>query len=204
MTFSIESAERLPADFYCRKTADVARALIGKTIVHRTAGTITGGIVVETEAYLHRNDPASHSARGRTASNESMFLRPGTLYVYPIHAKYCLNAVTEEAGTGAAVLIRAIEPTIGIETMCGRRGQSDLRRLTTGPAMLCQALSIDRSDDGRCLVGDSDLGIFLNTADDHRRRIVATKRIGISKAQHRNLRFVDMNSRFLSRPVPKR
>ena len=181
----------------------VARDLIGKALLHRVDDRWLGGWIVETEAYLHHRDPASHSARGRTASNASMFAAPGTLYVYPIHAKVCLNAVTEPLGRGAAVLIRAIEPVWGIERMMSARGHQDLRRLTRGPAMLCQALHIDRRDDGRDLTTDPDLGIF-DPATAERRQVQATKRIGISKAQHRNLRFVDPESQHVSRKVNPR
>ncbi|MDM4017411.1 DNA-3-methyladenine glycosylase [Roseiconus lacunae] len=222
MTKQTKYAERLPESFFQRETTKVARDLIGKVIAHYLDGDWVGGSIVETEAYLHSDDPASHSARGQTPSNASMFDRPGILYVYPIHAKHCLNAVTEAKGRGAAVLIRAIEPLWGIETMQRKRRQQDLRRLTRGPAMLCQALAIDRDDDGRCLVSDPNLGLFeLKTAPttvhsltmasiDPRATvstgpptIVATPRIGISKAQRLKLRFVDSRSRFLSRPMPK-
>lgn len=127
-----------------------------------------------------------------------MFAGPGTLYVYPIHAKHCLNAVTQSEGEGCAVLIRAIEPVWGVDAMRALRMIHDDRRLTTGPAMLCQALAIDRKDDGRCLLEDQQLGIFEATAS--KPDVRATKRIGISKAVDRKLRFVDANSRFLSRP----
>ncbi|WP_158222567.1 DNA-3-methyladenine glycosylase [Rhodopirellula sp. MGV] len=206
MTFPIDQAKRLPPAFYQNHTANVAQDLIGKAIAHRVRQTWVGGVIVETEAYLHSGDPASHSARGKTASNASMFDRPGVMYVYPIHAKHCLNAVTEDTGIGAAVLIRAIEPLWGLEMMCERRGlmgelrgHTERRRLTTGPAMLCQALGIDRRDDGRCFVTDPDLG-FFDLGPPQKRRIVATPRIGISKAQHRKLRFIDADSKFLSRP----
>lgn len=193
-------ADRLSSAFYQRATALVARELIGKALLHQVDGQWLGGWIVETEAYLDSRDPASHSARGKTASNAAMFATAGTLYVYPIHAKYCLNAVTQKSGEGAAVLIRAIEPVWGIESMRRSRGLEDLKRLTRGPAMLCQALQIDRQDDHRCLVSDSRLGIF----DDPfvlPREVASTKRIGISKAKHRNLRFVDLNSMFVSRRI---
>lgn len=200
MSRVLPCANRLPTSFYARATSIVARELIGKALLHRVDDRWLGGWIVETEAYLDRGDPASHSARGKTASNASMFSAPGTLYVYPIHAKYCLNAVTQDIGQGAAVLIRAIEPIWGVEVMKEARGQQDLKRLTCGPAMLCQALRIDRSDDGRCLISDADLGVFEDP-DVGSRIIKATKRIGISKATHRNLRFVDTQSSYLSRRI---
>ena len=189
---------RLRSSFYDRPTSTVARDLIGKAVLHRVGDAWLGGWIVETEAYLHRGDPASHAARGLTASNASMFADPGTLYVYPIHAKHCMNAVTEAAGVGAAVLIRAIEPIWGIEQMKQARGFDDPRRLTRGPAMLCQALQIDRGDDRRSLLNDQRLGVF-DLDDAPRRKVRATTRIGISKAQNRKLRFVDPRSIYLSR-----
>ena len=129
-----------------------------------------------------------------------MFAAPGTLYVYTIHAKFCMNAVTQQIGEGTAVLIRAIEPIWGIPEMQHNRGQEDLRKLTRGPAMLCQALQVVLEDDGRSLTEDPRLGIYeFPTRSNH--RIVSGKRIGISKAAHRNLRFVDPDSRFLSRRI---
>ncbi|MEO1529408.1 MAG: DNA-3-methyladenine glycosylase [Planctomycetota bacterium] len=196
---SLPLTNRLPRSFYDRPTSEVARDLIGKALLHHVDGCWRGGWIVETEAYLHQRDPASHSARGPTRSNASMFEAPGTLYVYPIHAKYCLNAVTQAKGEGTAVLIRAIEPVWGVESMRIARGIEAIKRLTSGPAMLCQALSVSRDDDGRCLIQDPRLGIFT---DDNRpaSKVATTKRIGISKAVDRKLRFVDSASRFLSRP----
>ncbi len=154
-------------------------------------------MIVETEAYLAENDPACHAIRGRTPSNSSMFGPPGTLYVYPIHAKYCMNAVTEAKGTGSAALIRAIEPIWGIDAMRSVRPYDDLRRLTRGPAMLCEALQIDRRCDGLYLTSDRDIFI-ANTAWNNEFQIVATPRIGISRATEPLLRFVVAGNRFVS------
>ena len=156
-----------------------------------------GGMIVETEAYLSEGDPACHASRGMTASNASMFGPPGTLYVYPIHAKHCMNLVTEQPGKGSAVLIRAIEPLWGIDRMQINRGHTDLRRLTRGPGMLCQALQIDRNWDGVRLNGDCEL-ILAQLDRPSDMEIVATKRIGISKAKTELLRFVIVGNRFVS------
>ena len=193
--------DRLPETFYDRCTIEVAQDLIGKAILRRVGEDWLGGWIVETEAYLDRGDPASHSARGPTAGNASMFAGPGTLYVYPIHAKYCMNAVTQGQGIGSAVLIRAIDPVWGIESMRRFRNHVDLNRLTTGPAKLCQAIHIDRRDDGRNLIDDETIGIF-KLPNEPKRRVRAGKRIGISKAKQRNLRFVDVDSNYLSRKLP--
>ena len=197
-----DCGERLTKDFYAGDTKTVARKLIGKALLRKFEDQWIGGWIVETEAYLAARDPASHSARGQTPSNASMFGPAGTLYVYPIHAKYCLNAVTEAGNVGCAVLIRAIEPVWGIDTMMELRAQHDLRRLTRGPAMLCQALAVDRSHDGLDLPTDEEITI-AESKNNHSRRVIAGKRIGISKAKDRLLRFVDADSEFLSRRLAK-
>lgn len=181
------SKNRLPHSFYDRDPKLVARELLGMSLLRKTRGKWIGGQIVETEAYLAQGDAASHSARGKTAGNASMFGPPGTLYVYPIHAKYCLNAVTQSPGTGSAVLIRAIEPVWGLPAMQRQRGTDDLSRLTRGPAMLCQALCVDRSLDFSDLVQSTNVGIFQSgqTAS----RVCRTTRIGVTKAQKRKLRF---------------
>lgn len=126
-----------------------------------------------------------------------MFGPAGRFYVYPIHAKHCCNAVTGPAGQGSAVLIRAIEPIWGVEVMRRLRGQSDPRRLTRGPGMICQALAIDRTDDGLDLVTDPAVYIapMGETTDAE---IVSRPRIGISKAKDLPLRFFFRGNRFVS------
>jgi DNA-3-methyladenine glycosylase len=171
--------------------------LLGKQLLRYTADQWVGGFIVETEAYLADDDPASHSARGETPGNAAMFDQPGTLYVYPIHAKYCLNAVTERRGVGCAVLIRAIEPAVGIQVMAANRGHDDPRRLTRGPAMLCQALAVDRRQDGIDLV-TSDT-IMITAGHEHApAAVTSTPRIGISAATEKPLRFFVDGNRFVS------
>ncbi|WP_146514275.1 DNA-3-methyladenine glycosylase [Rubripirellula amarantea] len=198
MTNLFESSERLSRDFYNRPTEIVAQDLIGKALVRWIDGAMLGGIIVETEAYLPEGDLASHSSRGKTRSNAAMFGPPGLLYVYPIHAKYCLNAVTQATGEGAAVLIRAIKPVWGIDQMKSHRRQSELNKLTRGPAMLCQALDVTRSLDGIDLTQDQRIGIFHHLSDSST-RIVSDRRVGISKSEHLSLRFLDGDSRYVSR-----
>ena len=147
---------------------------------------------METEAYLASGDLASHSARGQTKSNAAMFGPAGTLYVYPIHAKHCMNVVTDRLGKGSAVLIRAIEPVWGIDQMIKNRGTDRLRQLTRGPAMLCQALRIDRLQDKIDLMRDDE--ILIGEGVQPTLDIVATPRIGISNDADLLLRFfVDGN-----------
>jgi DNA-3-methyladenine glycosylase len=187
---------RLPRPFYDRPVHDVARDLLGKVLVRHLGDEWLAGRIVETEAYA-RDDPASHSFRGPTARNRSMFGPPGHLYVYKIYSFHeCCNVVTGPEGVGHAVLLRALEPLLGIPTMEQRRGINHLHLLCSGPARLCQALGITLQDDGTDLCGEE---IFI--ADDGYvvREIAATPRIGISVATERHWRYVIPDSSFLSR-----
>src|SRR5688572_18896117 len=107
----------LPRDFYARDPAIVARELIGKRLIRQTGEGVSAGRIVEVEAYLSKRDPACHASRGMTRRNATMFGAAGHAYVYMIHSRWCLNAVTEDVGLGSAVMIRAIEPLAGIEQM---------------------------------------------------------------------------------------
>lgn len=180
--------KRLPRSFYDRPTESVARDLLGKALLREIAGEWVGGWIVETEAYLPKGDRASHSARGKTPGNAAMFGPPGTLYVYPIHAKYCMNTVTEAEGSGCAVLIRALEPVWGIKRMQDNRGTHELRRLTRGPAMLCQALHVDRAFDNIDLLTSSVI-LITEGSQSTSARVTKSPRIGISKSKDRKLRF---------------
>ena len=185
----------LPRTFYDRDTVEVARELLGKVLVSRIGGQFTGGVIVETEAYLSANDPACHAARGQTARNACMFGPPGHLYVYWIHAKHCLNAVTESSGRASAVLIRALEPLWGVETMAARRGTHVVRDLARGPARLCEALSVNKAQNGIDLTSNRDVSIHPWVDGGSVR---ATPRIGISQATDLPLRFFLDRNPFVS------
>lgn len=160
----------------------------------------TAGIIVETEAYL-TGDPASHAFRGRTARNEQMFGSPGKAYVYRSHGFWaCLNLVTQAEGVPEAVLIRALEPTDGIELMKARRAKDDVRQLCSGPGKLCQAVGIDLRHNGADLVEGP---LRVEDTGSGPVKVAATTRIGISVATDKDWRFCDSESSYLSRPVSR-
>ncbi|MBC7288156.1 MAG: DNA-3-methyladenine glycosylase [Armatimonadetes bacterium] len=139
-----EWGPRLDREFYLRDAREVAKDLLGMLLVRISPEGPTGGLIVETEAYLGPDDPGSHAARGRTARNAAMWAIGGTAYVYRIYGiHHCLNVVTGPGGAPQAVLIRALEPRVGTELMRRRRGVERLIDLCSGPARLCQALDID-------------------------------------------------------------
>lgn len=188
----------LPREFYDRDPVVVARELLGKRLVRRSAGGLCSGRIVEAEAYLAERDSACHARGGRNRKNATMFGPPGHAYVYIIHARYCLNAVTEVAGRPSAILIRAIEPVQGIEQMQVRRGTERLLDLARGPARLCEALDIDRRHDGIDLTVPGELWIAEDPLFDSAPRIVRSRRIGVTSAHGRLLRFSLAGSPFVS------
>ena len=190
----------LTRGFYHRDPVTVARELIGKHLVRRTSHGLWSGVIVETEAYLAADDPASHSFRGRTRKNATMFGRAGLLYVYPIHARHCLNAVTESRGIASAVLIRAVMPLHGIELMQQRRRCQSID-LARGPARLCQAFDVDRRLDGWDLTRGTR--IWIEQPDDavvSDQQIVVSPRIGVTSGHGLELRFFLKDSPFVSGP----
>lgn len=184
----------IPRSFFDRDVLIVARELIGASLLFDGVG----GTIVETEAY-HHEDPASHTYRGQTPSNATMFGPPGHAYVYRSYGiHWCINFVCGPAGEGNAVLIRALAPTSGIETMGARRGTDDPRKLCAGPGRLCQALGITRAQDGHALTAPP---FALARAKTHL-EITIGPRIGISQAREKPWRFGAAGSPFLSKPFP--
>jgi DNA-3-methyladenine glycosylase len=172
----------------------LAPALIGVSLLVDGIG----GVIVETEAY-DRADPASHSFAGPTARNAVMFGSPGLAYVYRSYGlHWCLNVVCG-AEPGGAVLIRALQPTHGLDRMAERRGLTDPRLLCAGPGRLCQALAVGKAHDGRPMTEVP----FAMLAPTESLQRVAGPRIGISKAVDRPWRFGAAGSLFLSRPFPR-
>jgi len=168
----------LPRSFYARNTVNVAKDLLGKTLVRKIKGKIVSGIIIETEAYRYKDDPASHAFRGLTERNKVMFGEVGTAYVYFTYGMhYCVNAVarsnTFDAG---AVLIRSIKPVKGINEMIKNRKIDLISNLTNGPAKLTQALQITKMQYGEDLTRVSSLFITEGIKTD---KISSSPRIGI-------------------------
>ncbi len=190
--------ERLRRAVLPRDTQALARALIGKLLLRRLDdGSVLCGRIVETEAY-GRDDPASHAYRGPTRRNASMFLRHAHAYVYLIYGiSSCLNVSAEDAGIGAAVLVRALEPLAGLDAMRRLRGRAGIADadLARGPGNLCRAFAIDTGLDGL----DLDLDPRLWLADDGSRPAVGTSvRIGITRAADVPHRYYARGSRAVS------
>ena len=181
-------------EFFDRSVHVVARELIGC----RLAVGETAGVIVETEAY-EASDPACHAYIGKTARNEVLFGPPGHAYVYLSYGIHSLlNFVTEPEGTASAVLIRALEPTDGIELMRERRGRNDLEGLCSGPGKLAEALGVDLSLNGADLLEPP----FKLREGTKRGEIVTSERIGITKAAELPWRYSAAGSRYVSRPWP--
>lgn len=194
----------LPCSFYNRPTEQVARDLVGKVLV-RTV--ISGGrrfrlsgVIVETEAYGHGDDPASHAHRGQTNRNAVMFGQVGRAYVYFTYGTHhCVNVSARSHNAAAgAVLIRGLEPVEGTGEMIKSRNIDDIRMLASGPGRLTQALQITLGQNGLDMTRRQS-GLWIE--DGAERKVVATTRIGITRAADRKWRFVDPSSTFLSRRV---
>lgn len=202
---------RLGPEFFDQPAVTLARAFLGQVLVRRLAdGTELRGRIVETEAYLGPEDEAAHSRGGRqTPRNRGMFMKPGTLYVYIIYGMYfCLNVSSQ--GAGACVLLRALEPLEGLETM--RQLRNSLRKSTvgrslkdrelcSGPSKLCQALAIDKSFDQRDLAQDEAVWLEHGPLESSSPAVVAAARIGIGHAgewTQKPLRFYVLGSPWVS------
>jgi len=192
----LPTGSRLDPDFFSRSVHLVARELIGCQLFYEGCG----GTIVETESY-ERDDPACHAYVGLTKRTETLFGPPGRAYVYLSYGIHSLlNAVAEPEGDAAAVLIRALEPTAGLEAMRSRRGERPEAELCSGPGKLTEALGIRLADNGADLSADPFL--LLPSEPGWSGRVVAGPRVGITKAVERPWRFSLEGSRFVSRPRP--
>ncbi len=176
---------------------ELARFLIGKTLMRELPNARLSGRIVETEAYPI-GDPAGHAFRGLTAANRSLFLRRGHAYVYFAYGScWMMNVSGETSGNGAGVLIRALEPLEGIERMMRRRGVERLEDVARGPGRLAQAMGIDKRFDGIDLCAARS-PLWLGAAIKPAGRMGVSVRIGISRAVNRRLRFYERGSAFVS------
>jgi DNA-3-methyladenine glycosylase len=185
------TAPELGRDFFARSVHEVAPDLVGSTLLIDGVG----GRIVEVEAY-DGEDPASHGYRGQTARNRAMFGPPGHAYVYRSYGvHWCLNLVCDEEGRAEAVLVRALEPTHGLDAMRARRGLDEERLLCSGPGRLCQALGVTGACDGHAL----DRPPFRLLAPEVEAEVVRGRRVGITRAADLPWRYGLAGSRFLSR-----
>ena len=188
----------LPRHFYARETVQVAKDLLGEYLVRVKGRTLMVGRIVEVEAYRGSDDPASHAFRGITPRNAPMFGEPGHAYIYFTYGNhYCLNLTTRESGTPGAVLLRAIEPIVGISSMRRRRPNVPDIALTNGPGKLTKALGIDKS------LNEVDLTepglLFIASASKEDFEIAWSARVGISEGKDRMWRFFIVGNRFVSK-----
>jgi DNA-3-methyladenine glycosylase len=195
----------LAREFFLPDPRRVARALIGKVLVRQESARVRlTGRIVEVEAYLGIDDPAAHSASGRTNRNAVLFGPPGYAYVYFIYGNhYCLNVSCEPDGQAGGVLFRALEPLSGIDEMARARGlvlngPKDLPLLTSGPGRLSEAFGITRERDNGSDLTSSASSLWLGDDGYRPRGIAVTRRIGITKAADHPLRYILEKSRFVS------
>ncbi len=187
--FVVEPERAFPCAFFRRPTVEVARALLGALLVKREAEGWCAARLVEVEAYLPEADPANHAYRGKTRRNAAMFEPGGVLYVYAIYGKHhCVNVVTEEAGRGAAVLLRAAEPVLGHELFRRRRGAVADVELCRGPANLARAFGLTLSHNGRSVCTPE---LFLQAPAEPipEEDIEQSPRIGVRRGRELLLRF---------------
>jgi DNA-3-methyladenine glycosylase len=200
----------LDRPFFARNPRRVARELLGKILVRDHENVRLAARIVEVEAYLGENDPAAHSAAGKTARNSVLFGPPGYVYVYFIYGNhYCLNVSCEREGKAGGVLFRAVEPLWGIEEMARARkikvrGPRDLVRLTSGPGRLAEAFGITRArDNGADLISPAS-GLWVGNDGFRPGSIRISPRIGITKAADRRLRYFLAENPFVSGPKAHR
>lgn len=191
----------IPSKFYENYPVDVAKHILGKYLVRVIDGIILVGKIVETEAYLPFGDDAAHNAKGKTRRNRSLFQAAGRAYIHSMRQYCLLDIVTEGTNDPGSVLIRAVEPIEGIEIMKTNRCTDKLLNLCSGPGKLCRAFAITRDFDG---IDMTSCNAILFTADCDAPvptdQIVASTRIGISKAKEKLLRFTIKDSPFISYP----
>lgn len=181
--------KKLSRKFYQRPTLIVAQDLLGKVLVRHYYGKLTKGRIIETEAYIGKDDPACHACCGLTERNKPMFGEAGHAYIYFTYGMhYCFNIVTEKKGFPAAVLIRSVEPIKGIDIIKRRRGRVAEKDLTNGPAKLCRAFALDKKLNSVDLLG-KELWVEDNKFKVKKKQIKKSPRIGIKVGRDKKWRF---------------
>lgn len=200
----IHTVRPLDRGFFARNPRRVARELLGKVLVRKSERLLLSARIVEVEAYLGENDPAAHAAAGNTPRTSVLFGPPGFAYVYFIYGNhYCLNVSCEREGKAGSVLLRAVEPLVGIQEMArargiALRGLQDLPKLTSGPGRLAEAFGITCPRDNGCDLISPRSGLWIGEDDFLARGIQITPRIGISKAAEKPLRYILSGNAFVS------
>ncbi|MEF3691531.1 MAG: DNA-3-methyladenine glycosylase [Candidatus Moraniibacteriota bacterium] len=196
--------QKLKKSFFERETTLVAKELLGQILVRHTEKGLISGIIVETEAYLGKEDLASHASRRKTARNQVMFGEAGFWYIYLIYGVYhCLNVVTEKKNLPGAVLIRALEPLEGLKEIKINRQTENIKNLTNGPGKLCQALKINKNlNQTPAFVRKSELFIAQSKISIPENKIKKAPRIGVDYAgiwKDKPLRFYIKDNPFVSK-----
>lgn len=188
----------LSRDFYERRPDHVAKNLLGKTLVRKLNNELLCGTIVETEAYFGQNDPASRAHMGRKSYNQLMFLDAGKTFIYMVHANWLLNIVAHAKGGVGAVLIRAMEPLQGTESMLKNRKVENIRYLSNGPGKLTQALAVTKDLNGIDVTRRNNQ---LMIKDERREsfRIGSSHRIGVRLDLRSELRFFIRGNKFVSK-----
>jgi DNA-3-methyladenine glycosylase len=186
----------LSQQFYRRKTDTVARELLGKILVRRLGGELLGGVIVETEAYFGSGDPASRAFKGLKTYNRVMFEEPGRLFIYNVHKYWMLNIIAHSNGVGG-ILIRAIEPTMGMDSMLNNRPVKNPRDLTSGPGKLTLALDVGKNLNGLDVTDENSPVYVLD--NDYEYSVGTSHRIGVTRDLPEHLRFYVKGNRFVSR-----
>jgi len=196
----LDSTNILPKKFYERDPEEVARDLLGKILLRKIGDERLSGMIVETEAYYGPRDPASRASDGMKRFNRLMWCEPGRAFIYNVHKYWMFNVVAHKPGGVGAVLIRAVEPLEGIETMKRNRGAGEdlqIFNLTNGPGKITLAFGIDKTLNGACLTSEkSTIHIIDNRI---RFQVSSSRRIGVKADLNRDLRFYIEGNRFVSK-----
>ncbi len=188
----------LPKRFYNRDPEIVAKELLGKKLIRKIGHFILEGVTVETEAYYGLNDPASRAFLGKKNYNRPMWQEPGRAFIYNVHKYWMFNVIAHEPTKVGAVLVRAIEPTVGIDIMKRNRSVKNLVNLTNGPGKLTLALKIDKSINGLPVTSKGS-NIIIAEGSITPKKIRSSNRIGVKKDLERYLRFYIGDNKFISR-----